>query len=183
MSPSVSGEKRRTDSPGLNSMGMEADSSMGTRLNTSRFTLSSSSGGFSLSSGTGLGSTALVPVGRLPPGCLAITPDIRCAMSFTVRASINSSKSIVIPNWRSAASMMMGRRLERTERSFLRSISGLISSLSNPVASMMIRISLSISFWWTGASSKAGETFPMIAGAGSRGADSDGRNVGAGAMT
>jgi len=33
-------------------------------------------------------------------------------MSFTVRAPIKSSNSILMPNWRSAASMMMGRRLD-----------------------------------------------------------------------
>ena len=107
------------------------------------------------------GPTVLVGVGKLVPPCAAIILERLWAMSFTVRAPIKSSNSILMPNWRSAASMMMGRRLDRIERSFLRSISGCISSRSNPVASMMIRISLSIRSWLSTASQMAEDTSPI----------------------
>ena len=69
---------------------------------------------------------------------------IRSAMACTVRTPIKSSSLIVIPNSFSAASIITGRRLERMARSDLMSISGSISSLSYPVASMMIRMTRSV---------------------------------------
>ena len=168
---SMSGERRRTDSPGLNSMGIAAADSTAAWLNTSRFRLAPSSEGFRASSRTGSGSTA-VAAGCTPgPPCLAMIMEILWAMSFTVRTLIKSSSSIVIPNWRSAASMMMGRRLDRMERSFLRSMSGWISSRLNPVASMMIRISLSMRSWSSDASPGAGAACCKMAGVESRGGD------------
>ena len=119
-------------------MGMEAAGETGAWWNTSRFKLASSGEGFRISACPGPGSTAGATGLRPSPSCLAMISEILSAMSFTVRTSIKSSNSMVIPNWRSAASMMIGRRLERMERSRLRSMSGSISSRLNPVASMMM---------------------------------------------
>ena len=107
---------------------------------------------------------ALVSCCRPAPPCLAMMAVILPAMSLTVRASIKSSSSIMIPNWLSAASMMIGRRLERMARSFRRSISGWISSRSYPVASMMMRMSRSRRSWPSGTPAAAGDAGTGMAG-------------------
>ena len=58
--------------------------------------------------------------------------DLLGDVSYGADRMDKSSNSMVIPNWRSAASKMTGRRLERMESSLLRSISGWISSRLNP---------------------------------------------------
>jgi len=59
----------------------------------------------------------------LAPSCRATISEIRWAMSLTVRTWIKSSNSMVIRSG-FCSIIMIGRRLERTDRSLLRSISG-----------------------------------------------------------